>query len=148
MENATKALLIAGAVAVTLLILSLGMYFYNTATEGVNLDKLSQAQKDEFNSGFTMYEGTAVSGTQVNQLIQKVITSNAKEVADTSGKYITLKVDGTSFSAVEETNSGTTVKNAQNTKVKSGFTYDVKVTEERNDKQGLIDTITITTNGK
>lgn len=142
MENATKALIIAGAVAVSLLILSLGMYFYKQATSGVNLDKLSQAQKDEFNQEFTKYEGSSVSGMNVNELIQKVIRSNTDELANESGKYITLKLNGSDCVGVDESN-GTVTKGAT-TKVKSGYTY--KVVVEDKGEHGLIDTITITTN--
>ena len=141
MENATKALIIAGAVAVSLLILSLGMYFYKQATSGVNLDKLSQAQKDEFNQEFTKYEGSSVSGMNVNELIQKVIRSNTDELANESGKYIKLTVGGSVYSEV--TNDGK-VSNAEKTKVLSGYTYKVVVEDEG--KHGLIDTITITQN--
>ena len=146
MENATKALIIAGAVAVSLLILSLGMYFYKQATSGVNLDKLSQAQKDEFNQEFTKYEGSSVSGMNVNELIQKVIRSNTDELANESGKYINLTVDSTVYSEVKEENNKKQVVNATTTKVASGYTYKVVVTETKG--YGLIDTITITTNKK
>lgn len=140
MENATKALIIAGAVAVSLLILSLGMYFYKQATSGVNLDKLSQAQKDEFNQDFTKYEGNSVAGMNVNELIQKVIRSNTDEVAEESGKYITLKVDNNVYAEVKDgAANSTNVK-----KVLSGYTY--KVVVEDKGGHGLIDTITITTN--
>lgn len=140
MENATKALIIAGAVAVSLLILSLGMYFYKQATSGVNLDKLSQAQKDEFNQDFTKYEGNSVAGMNVNELIQKVIRSNTDEVAEESGKYITLKVDNTVYAEVKNGVADST--NAK--KVLSGYTYKVVVEDKAG--YGLIDTITITPN--
>lgn len=143
MENATKALLIAGAVAVTLLILSLGMYFYNSATDGIDLSKLSQAQKDEFNRSWQMYEGAAISGSQVNNLIQQVINSNTKEHKENTGKVIDLTVSkgqiDTTFTGV---NKDGTIKGGTgiSSKIKTGLTYNVEVNIGT---EGLVDTITI-----
>lgn len=137
MENATKALIIAGSVAVSLLILSLGMYFYKQATSGVNLDKLSQAQKDEFNQDFTKYEGNAVSGVNVNELIQKVMRSNQNETTEESGK--TIELTGTAAGkSIKIEKDGSSTGNIS--KVPSGYTYKVKV---EIGEYGLVDSITV-----
>ena len=54
MENATKALLIAAAVLVAILIISLGLVVYNMASETVdNAGNLDEYQIQQFNEKFT-----------------------------------------------------------------------------------------------
>ena len=66
MENATKALLIAAAVLVAILIISLGLVVYNMAAESVNNNSSLSAQEIQaFNDQFTQYEGDNVRGTRV-----------------------------------------------------------------------------------
>ena len=66
MENATKALMIAAAVIVVLLIIGLGIGVFNMASEQVdNAGDLSEYQIEQFNAKFRKYEGTNVSGSDV-----------------------------------------------------------------------------------
>ncbi len=77
MENASKALIIAGAILISILIVSLGVYIFTTAggkaKEMANMDKQEIAA---FNSKITPYLGNSISGSQVNALIQYVISNN------------------------------------------------------------------------
>ena len=77
MENATKALMIAGAVLIAILIIGVGMMIYNSAQGSIEgaTSKISQQEIELFNSGFTQYEGN-VSGSQVKSLISSVINNN------------------------------------------------------------------------
>lgn len=64
MENATKALLIAAAVLVAILIISLGLVVYNMAAETVKGSaNLSQQEMQTFNEQFTQYQGDNVRGS-------------------------------------------------------------------------------------
>ena len=78
MENASKALIIAGAILLSILIISLGIVIFNQASEVINNNSMSDVEKTAFNSKFTQYEGT-VKGAQVNALLQAIITSNSDE---------------------------------------------------------------------
>ena len=71
MENASKALLISGAILIVILILSLGVYMFVTNGNTL-LSKSSNEQGEDrsFNSKFVNYEGTEVSGIDVKQLIK------------------------------------------------------------------------------
>ena len=72
MENATKALLIAAAVLVAILIISLGIGIFNMASEQVyNAGDLSEYQIQQFNEKFTKYEGENKSGSEVNAMLKK-----------------------------------------------------------------------------
>lgn len=58
MENASKALLIAGAMLLTILLATLAIYIFNTfggQTAGL-YDKLEQSDIDSFNQKFLQYE--------------------------------------------------------------------------------------------
>ena len=79
MENATKALLIAGSVLIAILLIALGLRIFNTTS---NTTADSQAAMDTtsvmtFNSQFTGYLEKQLTATQANTLAQKIIASNA-----------------------------------------------------------------------
>lgn len=82
MENATKALLIAAAILVAILIISLGLVVYNMAAETVQNVNMSDQEIKAFNDQFTRYEGETQTGSTVNALVQTVLTSNMKYRAD------------------------------------------------------------------
>lgn len=76
MENATKALMIAAAVLVVMLIIALGIGVFSTASEQVdNAGNLSEYQIQQFNDKFRKYEGTK-SGSEVNAMINTVFNHN------------------------------------------------------------------------
>lgn len=81
MENASKALLIAGAVLIVILLISVGIMIFNSSKGlfGSATTNMSQQEKTMFNTKFTMYEGPNVSGTQLRELIRAVITNNTDE---------------------------------------------------------------------
>ena len=77
MENATKALLIAAAVLVAILIISLGLVVYNMAAETVNNSaNLSAQEIQSFNEQFTQYQGDNVRGSNVNALLKTALNNN------------------------------------------------------------------------
>lgn len=108
MENASKALIIAGSILVAIMVISLGVLVFNkmgnSAKESANMDKQEIAA---FNSKITPYIGNSISGSQVNALIQYIISVNTsavnsgdvtKSVSITypleAGGTNTIKVDG------------------------------------------------------
>jgi hypothetical protein len=96
MENASKALLMAGGVLIGILILSLAVYLFvsfgGTAAQ-VN-DQNAQVQLTQFNSKFTIYEGK--SSNTVYDII--TVAGYAREnniYYDNDDKYyITVSVNG------------------------------------------------------
>lgn len=114
MENASKALIIAGAILLSILIIALGVYIFNQAKSATNMDDLSNQQVEAHNSTFQNYEGT-INGTQAKALIDAVRNNNQRmpDLGD-------IKVNGKSDNA-----SLSTEKNSyQATKQ-----YEVKITE-------------------
>ncbi len=76
MENASKALIIAGAILLAILLISLGIMIFNQAQDTVSGSGMSEAEMQSFNNKFLKYEGN-VKGTMVKSLIQEVLATNA-----------------------------------------------------------------------
>lgn len=86
MENATKALLIAGGVLIGLMVVSACLIAYNQITdyyqENANIARTEQVLK--FNNEYTVYDRNDVRGSELLSLINKVVDYNKRE-ADVSG---------------------------------------------------------------
>ena len=82
MENATKALLIAAAVLIAILIISLTLVIYRQGANAVAGADLSEAEAAAFNEKFTVYAGNNVSTSQVNALLNTVFSHNKQQAAE------------------------------------------------------------------
>ena len=91
MENASKALIIAGAILLSILIIALGIYVFNMAKSSFDGNQLSQVEKSAFNQTFTMYEGKQ-AGTTVKALIDSII-ANASENSGAKDRLPTIKYE-------------------------------------------------------
>lgn len=135
MENATKALMIAGAILVALLIIGIAMAIY-TNSQGVFTNvsgRMNQQQIQVFNQQFEGYEGVQ-SGSSVKAMIGTIITNNsvATQNGEEEEKAVTLNYDGETTDSKE--------LSTKRTKIIAGKKYDVSF--EFNDI-GLIHTITV-----
>ena len=139
MENASKALIIAGAILLAILIISLGIMIYNQASGVVNNNAMSEVDISTFNNKFTQYEGTNVRGSQVNALLQQIATNNVTYQDDTS-RQVEVSVTATTWQGDAKPSGQFTGSSAYD-KAKTGSTY--KVTSETNAKTGLISKIII-----
>lgn len=76
MENSTKALLIAGVLLVTILIIAIGMFVYNNAsgTATDTIGTMSTQEIEVFNKQFDVYEGLQ-SGNQLKTLMGILLTN-------------------------------------------------------------------------
>lgn len=141
MENATKALLIAAAVLVAILIISLGLVVYNMASETVdNAGNLDEYQIQQFNEKFKKYEGTSKSGSDVNALINTVFNHNLAQEDETTRVSVTASGNGVPASW-EDIDAADTPTSSPS-KVSTGGRYTVECTYDTNTK--LITSITIT----
>lgn len=135
MENATKALMIAGAVLIAIMIIGVGIMIFQSGQETVNssIGKMDQIEIDTFNSELLAYEGTQ-KGSNVKQLITKVITLNATNTGTYDDRLITFDgvnpSDANSSNALAQKRSG----------IINGKTYNVAM---QYNSGGLITTITI-----
>ena len=138
MENASKALIIAGAILLAILIISLGIMIYNQASGVVNNNAMSEVDISSFNQKFEQYTGTNVRGAQVNSLLGQIQTNNVTYQDDTS-RQVQVSVDGSA--SWNGTRPSGTLVGVSYDKANTGETY--KVTYTTDSKTGLIDTITI-----
>lgn len=143
MENASKALIIAGAILVSILIVSLGVFiFTNASSKAKEMANLDEQEVSAFNSKITPYLGKSISGSQVNALIQYVISNDLACIqSGETVKVITItfpKESGTNTIRLEGNKlQGTNVK-----RVETGANkyYEVQGTYDSN---GLITTIKV-----
>lgn len=84
MENASKALIIAGAILLSILIIGLGMYIYTQAAGVMDDTGLDQQEIKAYNEPFERYEGTTVKGATVKAMIDTVRNHNNANRADVS----------------------------------------------------------------
>ena len=95
MENATKALLIAAAVLIAILIISLGLVVYNSSAETVNQANLSQQEVQAANEKFTRYNGQHKRGSEVNALLNTALSANLDAAAaGETDRQVTVDVEG------------------------------------------------------
>ena len=80
MDNAVKALIIAGAVLIAILLISVGIMVFNASSDPINQATNSSEQQAVrmFNEAFTGYLGTDISAQAAKSLITQIISSNAK----------------------------------------------------------------------
>ncbi len=83
MENASKALIIAGAILISIIIIGLGVYFVTMARESMSSVNLDQQVLDSHNGPFVQYFKNAASASEVKALISMVRSNNLK--VDTQG---------------------------------------------------------------
>ena len=76
MENASKALLIAGGVLIAILILTIGVYLFATYGQlGESYEKnLSSGEIKKFNSNFIQFEGRNTANGNANITAQEIVT--------------------------------------------------------------------------
>ena len=97
MENASKALIIAGSILIAIIIISLGVMVFRNMSGSVQENaSLTKEQMVAFNNKILPYIGNNVSGSQVNAQIQYARSVNPKAINDQeTGKYITITGKGT-----------------------------------------------------
>ena len=80
MENASKALIIAGAILISILLITIGIVLINSGRDVVDTGTAGMTSQkiQTFNSQFTAYEGTR-KGTELRNIFNTVKASNATD---------------------------------------------------------------------
>lgn len=96
MENASKALLMAGGVFIAILLLTLFSYLFTQMGQstGKIYDNMEKHKIAEFNQQFLNYEGRNLTAQEVATLINMAINSNSNKKFLTT---IEVLVDSTNF---------------------------------------------------
>ena len=134
MENASKALIIAGAILIAILLISIGIILINsgrdvtsTGTAGMNSQKIQT-----FNSQFTAYEGkrkwseiksrynTVNASNATDSEHQVEITVKTSETELTSTKIYTVTINYSATGKEKPNGNGNTEK---------GYIYSINISE-------------------
>lgn len=90
MDNTSKSLIITGAILLSILIISIGIYIYNNS---VNSTKSAMASKEmemqlmQFNKQYEMYEGIQTANS-IKQLLNIASQNNSKLCEDDNDKKL------------------------------------------------------------
>lgn len=132
MENATKALLIAAAVLVAILIISLGLVVYNMAAETVDSVNFSGQEVQAQNEKFARYNGQKKRGSEVNAMLKTVLNNNL----DAKASKKTAMMVSVSGSVTLGTNDTSITSYADTSKL-------YKITVNYGGEGGLVNSITV-----
>ena len=79
MENSSKALIIAAAILIAILLITIGIILINSERDIVNTGATAMSSQaiQAFNAQFTPYEGTNKSTSDAIKIVDAVIASNA-----------------------------------------------------------------------
>ena len=130
MENASKALIIAGAILLAILIIGLGVMIFRQASGVVDSNAMDEVAVSSFNQKFEQYAGDNIRGANVNALLSSVKQNNNTYSGDTS-KQITVQVTASNWNGNKDATG----------KALTGKSY--KVTCDTDAKSGYITKITI-----
>ena len=132
MENASKALLIAGAILIAIVLITFGVIILGQGSEIINNASMSETEVSTFNAKFTAFNGKKVRGSKVNSLLNTVVQNNLSQ--DDDGKKVEVGSD---------TNNNTWLSKGATSigdKADTGKVYDVECNYSSN---GLINHITV-----
>ena len=142
MENASKALIIAGAILVSILLISVGVMIISS-TDGIQGEmetSMTEMEINSFNTKFLNYEGTNQKASQVKSLISAIATSNSANGATSNAdeKFVAIsfvyKTAGGSTATTPDTNTA-------RANVKTTKTYTVQCNIDGT--TGLVNLVTI-----
>ena len=119
MENASKALIIAGAILLAILLISLGIMVFNQASNTVSNSGMTDAERTAFNQKFLKYEGEQ-TGNMVKALIQEVIVNNSQ--SENADRIVKIN-DKTGGDLKTSTIPGKNIKIETNKKYKVTMVY-------------------------
>ena len=142
MENASKALIIAGAILLAILIIGLGIFIYRQAANTVSDTGMDQLAIQQFNAQFTQYDSKTVSGGSARALYDTVVNNNN---TDTEKRFVSLNLvaktaDVTKNIVLADTDASKV--DGSKSDIKASAKYKVKI--EPDTKTGLTNKITIT----
>ena len=129
MENASKALIIAGAILLAILIIGLGMFIYQQAIGGINTDRINATEIEAYNSKFENFGEGVITGSQARQLFNTVKRHNI--TAKDYTQYVKVQMEDassvTSNGCTEEDTTGTAFNStfASSINLYAGKTYQV-----------------------
>ena len=110
MENSSKALIIAGAILISILLIAVSVYIYNASQDTITGagSSMNQQARDAYNAKFTSYVKDNASATDVRALIDNIISSNNENV-NSMGKFVAIEhnIEGTDLTYAPSNHTAT-----------------------------------------
>ena len=131
MENASKALIIAGAILLPILLISLGIMVYTNAKGSIGDANLNSEEIQTFNTKISQYCGKNKSANDMNALMSAIIASNGAQKNSADPHTIKVDIDSTASTYVTGT--------APN----CSFSSEVKYSAEYETTDGYISKVTV-----
>lgn len=150
MENASKALIIAGAILLSVLLISLGILVFQNAKGTISDTNLDSEVAQTFNNKISQYCGKKKNANDMNGLVAAISSSNGAQKGKSDTHYIKLTVTGLTGYYTGAAQSGYSVSGTTVTTVSTnypnfsaGVTYQASYTV---DAAGYINGVTISQN--
>lgn len=144
MENASKALIIAGAILLAIAIIGIGMYVYQNAADAMEGTDMSSEKVATYNQKFLNYEGLQ-KGTAVKTMCSTIVTHNLTATDDSEKVQVLLDQTVDAEVNVQDVDQDACTTEAINTvkgKIASGKSYKVDYGYDKT--SGMITTVYIT----
>ena len=116
MENASKALIIAGAILISIMIIGLGVAIFSKAKSNINSQNLNSEVAQAQNEKFSSYIGDRMTASEVKSLMSVIRTNNITGASSDDVKTVYVFFDNKLTDSAEVSSA-----------VKSGKTYHVYV---------------------
>lgn len=149
MENATKALIMAAGVLISLIIISLLLLMFGNINsyQRTNQDDIREAQTLEFNNQFITFDRNDVRGSDIVSLMNKIIDYNTRKIEDGYTEMgISISINNRDKLKYGENNMLIKQNNYNQSNISSGFMSEVKRIEEDSDYRiGSKDNISVLT---
>lgn len=97
MENASKALIIAGSILVSIMIIGLGVVIYQRASGVTSSADFSDSKAQAQNGKFEDYYGKNVSASDVKTLLTSIRSNNITSTTSDEAKTIYVYYGGTMY---------------------------------------------------
>lgn len=129
MENASKALIIAGAILLSIAIIGVGMAVFSNVSETITGADMTQQETDAYNQEFLSYEGN-VRGSIAKTLCNRINSHNLGAEDDSRKIKLSFGSGGVPDDCPppeegDETTTTAYINNIKNTNIQSGKTYTV-----------------------
>ncbi|MBQ6992469.1 MAG: hypothetical protein IJN50_06160 [Clostridia bacterium] len=141
MENASKALLIAGAILIVILLIAVGMLVYSQSRSviDVGVAQMSSTEISMFNAQFNDYSGSQ-KGSSVKALLQAV-NANNQTYKDDQSKIVEVTTSGSGVgTALTNSKDANAISNTISS-IQSSKKYTVTFTTDSSN--GLITSVKI-----
>ena len=137
MENASKALVIAGAIILVIVLITLGYNVIKNNTDIINKGNTNQAEIEAFNAEFEPFIGNNKRAADVKNLYSKIIAKNAAEESNNSDRRVKMYIDNDAIidDKITDYSKVSVLKNSDTFKIEvktyeKGCISEIKITKE------------------